>query len=68
MKKVILCVLGYIMVYTLLDLIFHGFDEAVKSALQQGAIGIVVIIVMGFAREILRNKRDCSNEGNGFPL
>ena len=55
MKKIILCVLGYIMVYTLLDLIFHGFDEAVKSALQQGAIGIVVILVIGFAKKLLRN-------------
>ena len=55
MKKVILCVLGYIMVYTLLDLIFYGFDEAVKSVLKQGSIGIVVIIVIGFARKILRN-------------
>ena len=55
MKKIILCVLAYIMVYTLLDLLFHGFDDAVKSALQQGAIGIVVIAVMGFARKILRN-------------
>ena len=43
------------MVYTFLDLIFHGFDDAVKSALQQGAIGIVVIVVIAFARKILRN-------------
>ena len=52
MKKLILCVLGYIMVYTLLDFIFHGFDAAVKSVLKQGSIGIVVIVVMGFARKI----------------